>query len=295
VATTDRPTAESALDTLHRVGVSFAILHGFAPGSDPNSDVDVVVDRHPREVLALSRQEWAKEGLRPIAFWRYDIGGAAAIFLATPDASRGVQLDLLYDPKGAGKYRVRSSLLLETSHLRDGWPRVSEQASLIYLWQKRIAKGQAERLVELAEQLARHDAEEMDRLAVELTGRALGRREAGRMVAGIRTTWAHMTRIGERLRHPAGYWAHCEDSEVAHEVAWRFRRILVGSWVSPVPWGAGAQLLWLCRLRFATMRPLLVLSTGELPRRWDPDLTVTGTDVAAAAESITAGMAGRLA
>lgn len=280
---------------MQRAGVGFAILHGFTSRGEPDSDIDVVVDRDPREVLALARPEWAAAGLRPIMYWPYDLGGTAAIFLTTPDATSGVQLDLLFDLRGIGKYGVRSAQILATAELDDGWPRVSPLASLIYQLRKRVVKGQPQRAREIAEEIARQPAEEIDRLAVAITGRPVSGNPLASGPRPVRRRPAAVLGRGlQRIRNPVGYWAHCNDEKVAPDLAARFRRVLVDATVKPSPPTPFGALRWSLEVRLSKIRPILIISTGDLIGGQTPDLVVDHSELDQAAAAITRGMDARL-
>lgn len=71
--------------------------------------------------------------------------GTASVFFATETAEEGIQLDLLHDPSGSGRYGFRTTALLEEVQFVDGWPALSHGAGLVYLLRKRLVKGNEER------------------------------------------------------------------------------------------------------------------------------------------------------
>ena len=104
--TTSGELARACLAGLRDAGAKFAVLHDYEQlESDRMSDVDIVVGQDPRTVIRATESMWRERGLLPIILWPYDIGGTATLFLATPDARDGVQLDMLHDPVWHRKVR----------------------------------------------------------------------------------------------------------------------------------------------------------------------------------------------
>ncbi len=127
MATTDPRLALASLEGMRAAGVRFALLHGADRLSGGEvSDVDLVVAEDPVSVVQRAAVSWQTRGLVPVVLWPYDIGGTATVFLATPDASEGVQLDLLHDPEGVGKYGVKSGALLASATQAAALPTVSD-------------------------------------------------------------------------------------------------------------------------------------------------------------------------
>ena len=139
--TTSGELARACLAGLRDAGAKFAVLHDYEQlESDQISDVDIVVGQDPRTVIRATERCGAERGLLPIILWPYDIGGTVTLFLATPDARDGVQLDMLHDPDGVGRYGVRSEILLQFVEERPIAPVVDSAARLLYLWQKRTPR-----------------------------------------------------------------------------------------------------------------------------------------------------------
>ena len=169
--TTSGELARACLAGLRDAGTQLAVLHNYEQLEfDQISDVDIVVGQDPRAVIRVTERMWRERGLVPIIMWPYDIGGTVTLFLATPDARDGVQLDMLHDPDGVGRYRVRSEILLQFVEERPLAPVVDTAARLLYLWQKRTAKGQTDRLDSLRREAAAIDNDRLEQMSTALTG-----------------------------------------------------------------------------------------------------------------------------
>ena len=136
------------------------LLHGESSlvGRGPLSDVDTTVGSVTVDELLRSLQT-APGGLQLVAVWPYDCRGVA-LFLASSRLDRVVQLDVLADPEGLGRYGVRTAELaaraVGTEH---PWRRPDPLDQALYLLSKRTAKGQADRVSTLVDELGHHDRE----------------------------------------------------------------------------------------------------------------------------------------
>lgn len=301
MGTTDPRLARASLEGMKEAGIRFALLHGrerLLQGM--LSDVDLVVSDHPLAVVRQSAAAWESRSLMPIVVWPYDIGGATTVFLATPEATEGVQLDLLYDPNGIGKYGVKSLPLLSTADFSEAVPLVSSAASLLYQWQKRSVKADGARLAALSEA-----ARGMDRSALLAVSEAVcgSRDPVARMLEGEPVTRRlhirrHLGRRGirlaKRLARPVGFWAHAPESAVGTELASRFSRFLVSATAEPTPSPLRQVAWWLTRIQPMRLRPALVVSTGRLPSAGRPDVVLTALSAGGAARQLTTAMNTRL-
>lgn len=278
----------------------FAVLHGLERlvGGD-TSDVDIVVDEPPCVVLRQTAASWGLRGVMPVLVCPYDIGGAAAVWLALSDASEAVQLDLLYDPRGVGCHRLKSPALLATADLSQSVPVVSDAASLIYQWQKRTVKRQVARLNELTA-IARTIDEHALLAASEVT---TGSSDAARhMLSGrpvlraqrINRPWERGIRLMQRVVRPVGYWAHTAAAGVGAELACRFSRFLVYAKTQPTPSVMRQPTWWATSIMPIRLRPGIFVSTGQLPQWRTPDLVLTAPSTDEAARELTAAMAARV-
>lgn len=299
MATTDGRHARAAVEAMLRTGVGMAVIHGEEElaAARVSSDVDLVVDRPIFSVVAAARENWEQAGLRAIMAWPYDVGGTGSIFLATPGARDGVQIDVLFDPEGAGRYGVRSGELLVRLEQGTVFPRVSADAAAIYLLSKRLGKRQLSEAEAIA---ARLQASPSDQLISALTRADVSRglrefvHEGRDMVIRQRVSGFRPNRI----RHPVGAWIDVGDESaptLALELAEHFGRwvpitrsatpVRSASWawtgqIAPVRWRAGLLFSAGISSIFGLMRP-------DLRLKADPSLAV-------AAETVVAFLHGRL-
>ncbi|MGH8950712.1 MAG: hypothetical protein ACRDX9_04745, partial [Acidimicrobiia bacterium] len=135
MATTSSDAAFEAVAALEEAEVRFAVLHGEGELArrEVDSDIDIVSDRPVHELVRASARHWAAAGLYPMIVWPYDVGGTGSVFLATQDAQQGVQLDLLHDPSGRGRYGARSDRLLSVSRPGSRFTTVAPGEQMAYL------------------------------------------------------------------------------------------------------------------------------------------------------------------
>jgi hypothetical protein len=300
MGTTDARLACASLEGMKEAGARFALLHGRERLLEGIvSDIDMVVGEHPTAVVQRSAAVWGSRGLMPVMVWPYDVGGTATVFLATPDATEGVQLDLLYDLNGIGRYGVKSPPLLSTADSSEAIPSVSDAASLIYQWQKRTVKRDEARLAALTEL-----ANGMDRRALLLASEAItgSRDPACRMLEGrpvfLRPRFnRHLGRRGIRLvrrvARPVGFWAHASESAIGAGLTSLFSRFLVRARTQPTPSVLRQPAWWLTSIQPIRLRPALIVSTGKLARWGTPDVVLGAPSTVGAARQLTAAMAAR--
>lgn len=306
--TTDATLATAALSALDRAGIRWALLHGAAPGAEGftvGSDLDLVIDRAPRDALALLDGSARATGLRVIAEVRYDPSPSASVFLVDEAASEGAHLDLLYDPDGIGRHGVRSDPLLRSAVVDAGITRVAPPHALVYEWWKRWMKGDLERL-----RILQARAAELPRGAVRAAARELGATDG--LPDAIRAplpdrlepvdlravTAANLRRAGRRLVRPAGCWVHRPgaDADAGRALARRFGRILEHSGGGAVPAGLPGQLRWFAQ----TVQPVrtragVFVSTGSRPALPGlPDVVVEEHSEATCARAVVEAMNARV-
>lgn len=231
MATTNGELAREAVDAVVNSEVHAVVLHGeeSLAAARVTSDVDLVVDRSVTAVVAAVRDEWARRGLVPLIVWPYDVGGTGTVFLSTPDATDGVQLDLLHDPGGEGQYGARSDALLAASEAGDRFERVSPTAAAPYLLSKRLRKGQMGRAKEV---VAEHESAELQGAVAAILRADIGR-EVSAFIAngevGKRKKSVGAGRLLRRVMRPVGAWVAVEkdaDGTISGALAARFGRFL---------------------------------------------------------------------
>ena len=101
------------LDILQATGLRFVVLHREAElGSNSlESDLDLAVDHPADDVIRRMVGDLKSADLHPVIRWPYDIGGAVTFFLSTEAGDHGIQVDLLHDPRGKGRYGLRTGEL----------------------------------------------------------------------------------------------------------------------------------------------------------------------------------------
>jgi len=301
MATTDARLAWEALRILDAEGVRFVLLHGLDRlGAGRVSDVDVAVDEPPIRILARTRRSFADAGLFPVVVWPYDIGGTSTVFYVSADASNGVQLDLLFDECGSGHYGIRSSGLLRWARTCRGLPVLAPEAEVIYLWQKRQRKRQAEALPTLVARAATLDPDTLMAASREITG---GERAARSLLEGdVRLSrpsrvrpLRQVRRLGSRVRDPVGWWVHVRDRSTARLIGERFGRILPRVRVTEVPGSGPARLRWFfSTVQPVRLRPGVVVSVGPVTSGVvTPDLVLGDVTGETAVVSLVAAMASR--
>jgi hypothetical protein len=257
---------------LDAAGVRFALLHGYEQlETDSISDVDIVVAEDPRVVIKKAVAPWEERGLVPIIIWPYDIGGTVTLFLATRDAGGGVQLDILHDPDGVGRYGVRTDALLRHVEERPLAPTVDRPARLVYLWQKRTGKDQADRADALRSEASRFEPETLRSLSQEITGSTRAAR--GLIGSGAMTRSrqkpaliARVSRLATRLRHPIGAWVHVSVDDVGDELVRRLSAHLVVVRAARLPSWVRQWLWYPVEVAPVRYRPGVFISVGRSHR-----------------------------
>lgn len=307
--TTDAAAARAVLAALGTAGVDYALLHGGERLDGPGamSDIDIVVRIPPRAVITQVRTELDGRGLAPVTVWPYDVGGTATVFIMDRRGRSGVQLDMLYDPEGVGRYHVRSGELAADPSAGNGVPSVAEADRLVYLWAKRLAKRQEGRRVAVEASLhglgsdivreAAHRLITRDDWIGQLTGRKMSPRPRWRLAT--KRAALEVARIRSRLATPVGFWAHLPkgSGEVAGRVADRFGQVLVYAIAPRAPDTPAVWWWWYARQVLPIrLRPGLVISHGPRPRGVTPHLVLDDgpTDVDEIGARIVAAMSDRL-
>ena len=305
MSTTSARLGRAAVAGLVEAGVPLALLHdaGLPDDDDPVSDIDLVVGTPPATVLSLAAPAWAARGLFPIIAWPYDVGGTMSLVLASADARDGVQLDLLHDPGGNGRYGIRSSAALAASLPGPDAPVLAEPARIVYLWRKRTVKGDDVALRELRARARDLDQGDLRRMSAALTGSETvadeirgdvppGRIGPGRL-GQIRMMRSRLRRAIPRFVEPVGFWAHTGSAEVAEELKARLSRFLTPVRTGSLP-GLSTRPAWyVTKVAPVRLRPGVFISHGAAtPRRADG---LVGSDPEKAASSLVRLMARRYA
>jgi hypothetical protein len=275
LATTSAALAAAVLDSLEKCGLEFAVLHGEESIAAGNvfSDLDVVVGTHPAAALSQASIVLGDAGVYPILIWDYDVGGTTTVFLATADASEGVQLDLMYDPLGRGKYGAKTGPMLASRVSGERWPTVGTQCRTAYLIRKRHVKGdfgRLERLLSDARQFANADFNSIVRetfsspVADSILGLVAGNGRFGSVPFARSYKLRNALRLVRRVLRPTGFWVEIggeSGSELIGRVLVRFKRFLPVVETGRRPRGVGAQVRW--------------VASDVVPVRWRPGLFVS--------------------
>lgn len=215
----------------------------------------------------------------------------------------GVQLDMLYDVDGAGRYGVKSTGLLSDTpraqRISDDpvvdVPVVSESSSLVYLWRKRSVKKQWDRLPEL-----RRRAQELDETNLIVASVAItGNDRAGQQLLGLQDPYLQsrfrhpskrIARFASRIRDPVGFWAHSASPSIGTDLARRFGRFLVVSDRYNTPAPIVQPLWWARRVIPVRLRAGVLISTGSPPLWPRPDCYLTDHSPDEAARELVSAM-----
>jgi hypothetical protein len=300
MATNDAEFALTALRGLKLAGVEFGVLHGATDlqESDQRGDVDLVVKSHSSHVLRTVNRTWRERGIYPVAMWNYDVPGSAGLFLMDRRATRGVQLDLLYDPNGDGRYGLRTnSIRIQPGEL----PSVDSLDELVYLFAKRSIKGPTGALADISKVIDRNRPE-FEKAVRRIVVHPVLRKRLGMPLPPItqarrtvRRIVLQLQRVLNRATSPVGYWSHVADRKVAESLANRFQEILGHSLVTPSPSGPLRTLRWIItEVAPVRFRPGVVVSYGVKSRFAEPDLLVMSDDPNNAAAEIVEAMSNRL-
>lgn len=239
MATTDAALAASAVDALDAAGVTFAFLHKEDEVAEGRvrSDLDVLVDVTPAQLLDRVADRWRDAGLWPVLATEYDVA-CTTIWLSTRDAEHGVQLDLTYDRAGRSRFGA-STRWLSGADVGLRWPVVAESCQRVYRARKAAAKAEPRRI----------EPVDVARLARRV------RRPAG--------CWVHVP-------DPA-------DPAELHRLVQAFDRFLPRALlVRPSPARRRAEWVRAARLRIAALRPALLVSGGGPARGAHITLTDRG-------------------
>lgn len=148
MATTGTSMGVRLLDALSALDSRTAVLHGeaeIAGGAIP-SDIDTVVDAVPDQLIDRLLEQLETDGQSGgetdpsvILRWPYD-RQSTTYFFADAGGNLGVQLDLVHDPDGAGRYGFKSGALLDRAEPGARWCRLHPDDEYLYVLRKRQVK-----------------------------------------------------------------------------------------------------------------------------------------------------------
>lgn len=260
-------------------------------------DIDIVVGVEPAFVFTALRPGLARLGLSPIIWYPYDAGGSSTVFLATAAARDGVQLDLFYDPRGVGRFGIRSDRLLDHVVRGQRWPTIDEAYRLAYLIRKRAWKAEGWRLAHLTAEAQKVPQRDWRRVIREICSDDVATWYLeGADPARFRRPRAsypyELRRLVNRLLRPIGCWVSTEESpHIVSRVADRFNRILPLARFVPAARGRLRDLDWY-RKQIAPIRwrPGLAITTNVDGRVLLPDVSLGayGTEDGMSEAAVTA-------
>lgn len=302
VGITSGELARQVIDAIVDEGLMFSILHRSADlqRGQVQSDVDLVIAEPAPTFVQKLGPRLKQLGLSPILEWTYDVGGTASVFLASENAEDGIQLDLLHDPLGVGRYGFRTNALLGEVQTVDGWPALGHGAEMVYLLRKRLVKRNEERASEHREALSRQGRLEIEELLKRLLAPAAARsvlryiaRDRATGVRALLPSVGELRRILSRMIHPNGAWIHVEgpfQPEVSEIIA------RLGRFVPYTARGLARGPIWYFR-EVATVRwrAGIFITWGTLGRGLKPDIFLTPSgNVNDLARSVVSSLAHRI-
>lgn len=214
------------LNVLIEARVPVLVLHdeNRVGTTDLTSDLDLVVGLSPTAVLRRVRENLTEKGLLIVLIWRYDLGGTCGVFVASQEGAGGAQIDLLFDPRGRGRYGIKSQALIERGGIRETFPVPALLDKELYLLRKAACKGKQEDSRASVARLTGSGQLEAARERVPALFSRAAARDVLRLlepydhpvsrfpIRPIRTL-ANIERIGRRVLNPSGYWVELVSSE----------------------------------------------------------------------------------
>lgn len=285
---TDPSLPGQFLDALETAGVNFVVLHreGEIGASSLDGDLDIAVATPPDEAIEKAQPILTASGLNPVIRWPYDVGGTVAFFVATEMARDGMQADLLYDPRGLGRYGVKSDALFEHAKPGERYPVPDPLDQGLYLISKRWRKGQSSnwfreveavrrlsngnRAIERARRLFAPDTAD---LILDLMNGELPKHRS----APFR--WQQLRRIIDRAIRPVGFWVELigpeeRVRELVDRLTTRLERWVPHTGSGKKPEGTAAYIWWLVKVIPIRVRPGIFLGYSETCTRPSPDLRI---------------------
>jgi hypothetical protein len=277
--TTNALMAQALLDALEDTGVPYAVLHreSDAAAGLIESDIDVALGSPPLEVLPALMAALSPMGAGLALIWPYDVNSLTTFWFSR-DCRSGVQLDLMCDPLGRGKYGLKTDAALRHIGRGERWMRLKPEVEQAYLVSKRWAKADSVRLDEMINRangrLSVHQTEEVlaARAVRVVSGAYAGRRPSrgGHFWRNLRGLLS--LRTVSRLAHPVGVLVRLRGEaklEVARELSAMLGRVVVASDVS-----TGRSHLARVRRSIRLWRPHILVCIDDVGTLPDIDITV---------------------
>lgn len=224
--------AREFLRELHGTGIRSALIHGedMLEAGTLGSDLDLAFASSFGEALDAVELAASRASLTPIVCWAYDTNSTTVVLAELRADGRvdGVQVDLLVDPEGLGKYGVRTGPLVAASRPGRLYPRVAPLDEALYLARKAALKAQPERLVESRGAMNGFpEAEVSARSSTLLTGQSLAtERGLGHPIAWrVRRGVEEGRRAAYRIAVPLGPAVEVGSMVTASEVDRRLQGI----------------------------------------------------------------------
>lgn len=247
MASTDARLAAAVLDALTIAGMDFAFLHREQDAADGllADDYDLVVQAgDTSEVLRRADAAWLGTGLQPVIASEYD-AGSVAVWMVTPDAGEGVQMDFLYDRHTVNQFDLDVSGWLDSAIDGARWRQVLLEHEAAYRERKRALK-------------------------------------AGLWRPALRwsRSRAEIQRLGRRLSSRAGFWVHVTgDSrrEDLQALVDRFARFLPTARVLPGDLHGWRSVRFQRLLPILLLKPALIVTSSSVHLPFGPDLRLDST------------------
>jgi hypothetical protein len=271
---TDFQLLEDVLDEVADA-TRMAVLHRepeVAAGA-VTSDVDLCVADDPLFVVGRIVPKLEDQGILVIMVFHHD-RGSYSVFFANPKGSGGAQIDLLHDPKGVGRYGVRTSVVIASRRSGARWPRTADLDETLYVLRKAQVKGDVHRVAHARRHLESTDVTSAMRRGSTIfspraaTAVATVLRDANSRDADSIRLWRSRVMRPLRLIHRCGYWAHVTGDaspQVAERLRRRTSRLISAVKAKDPSLGLVVSHLW---------RPYLIVSVGSTPFWPHPDLVL---------------------
>ena len=230
------------------------------------SDVDICVGADPLAVLATVARPLAKKQVLPILVFNYD-RGSYSFFFSDARGEGGAQVDLLHDARGVSRYGVRTPVLLAKSQSGIRWPCTDPLDEALYVFRKRLVKGDSVRVAGAREKVGDFGIERVRRRADEIFSprgaTAVRDSLAGRQVRALDRADVFRSRAmrPSRLFRRCGHWALVAGErplETVQDLSERMERLVATSTSAYPRLPYLLDHLW---------RPNLVLTAGT-PKSW---------------------------